>query len=212
MPSKLVSPQLERLTKLLNRRDFLVCKRSAIKTSVQEQKGFIDKNLFDELNESNKEIIILFNKQIRELERSIQEIIASDEQLKQNDQLTRSVVGIGPITSAYIIAVTQNFTCFDDARKFACYCGVAPFPNSSGIRTGKTRVSHIANKKMKGLLSNCIMAALKHDTQLAAYYKRKIDAGKRPGIVLNAIKNKLIHRVFAVIKRKTPFVKIMAYA
>lgn len=210
--SKLPEPIIEKLLKLLHRRDFLVSKRQAIKTSVKEQKGFIDDDLFNELDASNQEIILVFNKQIKKLEQSIKELVDSNEEIKCNDQLARSVIGIGPITSAYMIATTNNFKSFSDARKYACYCGVAPFPNSSGIRTGKSRVSHIANKRMKSIFSNCIMAALKHDSQLAAYHKRKIQAGKRPGIVLNALKNKLIQRVFAVIKRKTPFVQIMTYA
>jgi len=40
------------------------------------------------------------------------------------------------------------------------------------------------------------------------YYERKIAEGKPEGIVFNNIKNKLIHRVFAVIKRQTPFVPL----
>jgi len=37
-----------------------------------------------------------------------------------------------------------------DSRKLACFCGVAPFPHQSGTSIrGKTRVSHMANKKLK---------------------------------------------------------------
>lgn len=68
-----------------------------------------------------------------------------------------------------------------------------------------------ANKKMKSLFSNCTMSAIVHDPEISLYYKRKRAEGKRSRIVLNAIKNKLIHRVFAVINRKSPYVKIMNY-
>ena len=44
------------------------------------------------------------------------------------------------------------------------------------------------------------------------YYNRKKEEGKESGVVLNAIKNKLIQRVFAVVKRGTPYVKLMTYA
>jgi len=36
--------------------------------------------------------------------------------------------------------------------------------------------------------------------------------GKPTGVNLNAIKNKLIHRVFAVVKRQATYVNIMKYA
>ena len=211
-PTKLPSKVLLRLKKLLNRRDFLVTKRSAIKVSIKEQKGFIDKQLFEELKKSNDKIIKTFNEEISKLNLSIKELIKKDKQISENDKLARSVIGIGPIISAYMIVITQNFTCLEDSRKFCCYSGIAPFPNSSGKKTGRSKVSNIANKKMKSLLSNSMATAILHDPDLTKYYKRKIKEGKKPGVVVNAIKNKIIHRVFAVIKRKTSYVKLMAYA
>jgi transposase len=211
-PTKLPSKAIARLKKLLNRRAFLVSKRTALKLSVKEQKGYIDNQIFDEMKNSNDKIIKVFNEEIKKLDISIKDLISKDEQLSFNDKLARSVIGVGPIVSANMIAITQNFTCFEDSRKFCCYSGIAPFPNSSGKRKGKSKVSHIANKKMKSLLSNSIASAILHDPELAKYYKRKIDQGKPSGTVLNALKNKIVHRVFAVIKRKTPYVKLMNYA
>jgi len=57
---------------------------------------------------------------------------------------------------------------------------------------------------MKALLSNCVASAIQYDKELKTYYHRKLVEGKDSGVVLNAIKNKLFHRVFAVIKRQTP--------
>ena len=145
------------------------------------------------------------------LENRLQEVINSDPDVAQNDKLARSVIGIGPITSAYIISRTNNYTTFDNPRKFACYCGVAPFANSSGTKHGRTKVHHIANKKLKSLFSNGVAVAIVHDPEISKYFKRKKDEGKKSGVVLNAIKNKMIHRVFSVIKRQTPYVKLMNY-
>ena len=190
-PTKLPSKVLLRLKKLLNRRDFLVTKRSAIKVSIKERKGFIDKQLFEELKKSNDKIIKTFNEEISKLNLSIKELIKKDKQISENDKLARSVIGIVPIISAYMIVITQNFTCFEDSRKFCCYSGIAPFPNSSGKKTGRSKVSNIANKKMKSLLSNSMATAILHDPDLTKYYKRKIKEGKKPGVVVNAIKNKI---------------------
>lgn len=210
--SKLPSALIVRLRKLLSRRDFLVRQRQSLKVSLNEQKNYIEEELYKELNEGNKSIIDVYNKEIKELERSIEALIASEQKTSRNHKLAQSVIGIGSITSAYIIAVTENYTVFIDSKKFACYCGIAPFPNRSGTRKGNTRISHIANKKMKSLFSNCCMSAINHDPEISKYYKRKREEGKKPGVVLNAVKNKLIHRVFSVVKRQTPYVKIMSYA
>ena len=160
----------------------------------------------------NNRIIEEIKSQIGKIESHIEQLIASDEALKQNYDLVKSVKGIGPVISAYMISITENFTCFENARKFACYAGVAPFPNQSGKKNGKTQVSHMANKKIKSLLSNGVNAAVMHDREIAIYYNRKIKEGKEKGVVLNAIKNKLIQRVFAVIKRQSPYVCLGNYA
>ena len=69
----------------------------------------------------------------------------------------------------------------------------------------------MANKKIKSLLSNAVAAAIKYDEQIHAYYHRKIQENKGKGIIMNNLKNKLIHRVYAVVKRQTPYVKMPAY-
>ncbi|MEQ9440970.1 MAG: IS110 family transposase [Cyclobacteriaceae bacterium] len=72
-----------------------------------------------------------------------------------------SIPGIGFVTAVALILATNNFTAFVDSRKFASYCGVAPFEHTSGssIR-GKTKTSHLANKQIKALLSNGAATAI----------------------------------------------------
>ena len=94
------------------------------------------------------------------------------------------------ITSLFI-TVTNAFIFFKDWRKLACYCGVAPFRHQSGSSIkGKTKVSHIANKKMKSLLNMAALSAKKCDTEIKAYYERKVAEGKNKMSVINAAKCK----------------------
>ena len=64
---------------------------------------------------------------------------------------------------------------------------------------------------IKALLSNGANAAVQYDKEIGTYYHRKRAEGKSYGNAINAVKNKLIHRVFAVIDRQTPFVPLMNY-
>lgn len=210
-PSSLPNPKITQLKKLLSRRTLLIKQKTALSNSLKEQKSIIDSTLYKSLKSQNEELIQLYNDQIRQIEHAIKEMMKSDEELIKNDNLAQSVVGIGPVTSAFIIAFTENFTCFTDGRPFASFCGVAPFPNESGTQSGPSKVSHIANKKIKALLTNGALAAIQHDPQIRAYFQKKTVEGKHEGVVYNAIKNKLIHRVFAVIRRGTPYVKLLAY-
>lgn len=211
-PSKLPKAILVKLKQLLSRRDFLIRKKQSCEISIKEKKQLLDPDLLSLMESHNQELIKVFQRQIFEIEERIKKLIDQDPSVKTNYELTQSVIGIGPIIAAYFVVYTENFTLFDNSRKFASYSGVAPFPNRSGIKIGRTRVSHMANKKMKSLLSNGAISAIQYDKELKIYYKRKIHEGKRKGTALNAVKNKLIHRVFAVVKRGTPYAKIMNYA
>jgi len=110
------------------------------------------------------------------------------------------------VTAVNLIVHTNEFKKLNDPRKLACYCGIAPFEHSSGssIR-GKTRVSHMANKKLKTNLHMASLSGVRNDTDLKKYYERKTAEGKSKLSVLNAVKNKLIARVIAVVKRGTPY-------
>jgi transposase len=111
------------------------------------------------------------------------------------------VVGIGLVNAALILVATANFTLFDNPRKFGCYCGVVPFEHSSGSSVrGKTRVSKMANKHLKTKLTLAAQNAARFDPELKEYYQRKRSEGKNNWLVLNNVKNKLIHRIFAVVR------------
>jgi len=158
-------------------------------------------------------MILVLDKEIKDLEEKIKKLIDNDDNLKKLYSLINSVKGIGFVVAAHLIATTNAFINFVDARKYACYAGVAPFSNQSGTSlNARDKVSHIANKKIKKLLFNAAMSAVQHDLELKKYWIRKLAEGKPKMSVLNAVKNKLIQRVFAVVKRGTPYVELKKYA
>ena len=69
--------------------------------------------------------------------------------------------------------------------------GVTPFRHQfeTSIK-GKTKVSHIAKKKMKSLLNMSALSAKKSDTEIKAYYETKVAQGKNKMSVMNAVKCK----------------------
>ena len=105
-----------------------------------------------------------------------------------------------------MIAKTEGFTAINDPRKMACYCGVVPFDHQSGTSIRhRPRVSVFADKTMKSLLHLAAMSAIRLNNDLGKYYKRKVEQGKNKMSVINAVRNKIIHRIFAVIKNQTMY-------
>ena len=211
-PTPLAPPAITELKKLLSRRNLHIRQCAALKTSLKEHKSEFPAELFKQLDQQNNLLILKHQECISFIENRIEELIHSNEEMKRNSNLSKSVIGVGPVITWYMIATTGNFKNFETSRQYSTYGGIAPFSRGSGIKKGRNRVSQIANKQIKALLSNGALAAIQWDPEIKRYYKRKIAEGKMEGVVFNNVKNKLVARVFAVIQRGTPFVKLSSYA
>lgn len=198
---------LKRLQMLHSTRERLVRHKASLLCATKEYKhiGLSEK---DVLIQTQLQLIKNFDRQIKKLMTEIETIIEGQEPLKQNFRLLQSIGGVGKVVALVTIIKTHNFTRFADARKFACFCGTAPFEHSSGTSIRKkSRVSHIADKKMKSLLNLSAISAIQNDKELREYYLKRTEAGKSKMSTINIVRNKIIYRMFAVIKRQTPFLE-----
>lgn len=204
-PKREVISGLERLSALRSR---LVNVRKQLVNALKEETGFTKEHIFKQLTAGCKNTLQALNKDIKKVEAELEKLLHSDEQLKRLYEVITSVTGIGPVTAVALIVATKEFKAFNDPRKFACYSGVAPFTHSSGssIR-GRTRTSKMANQGVKALLTMGARSAASYDAELKHYYERKISEGKSRHSVLNAIKAKLIHRVFACVNNNKLYEK-----
>lgn len=204
---KPVSDAQQQLQQLMNYRDKLVADKASYEARIKELRGQLGDKLPARIIESTEYVMHVLEIEIKEAKRAIEELIAGDSDLQSNYELVTSVLGIGFVTAVHLLIVTENFTRFNNPRKFACYSGVAPFEHTSGSSIkGKTKVSQLANKKIKSLLTLAAICAVKHDPDLKAKYEQKIKEGKAKMSALNMVRFKLIERVFAVIKRQTVYI------
>lgn len=146
--------------------------------------------------------------QIKAIEKEIESIISLDSELKQQRSFITSVPGVGKVLAWMLISKTEGFTTITDPRKMACYSGVVPFDFQSGTSVRKKpRVSNLADKTIKTTLHMAALSAIRRENDLSNYYLRKTAEGKNKMSVINAVRNKIIHRVFAVIKNQTFYQK-----
>lgn len=185
-------------------RETLIDKRVALENQLHEAKTH-DKELFKALKEGYKTALKSLHTAIRKAETEIKKLAAQDKEISTNEALLKSIPGIGMQTALQFIIRTDNFKTFSSAKHLACYAGVVPFANESGTIIKRPRVSNMANRDLKKLLHMAAMAAIRTKGELKDYYIRKVADGKNKMSVLNAIRNKLVHRIFAVIQRQTPY-------
>lgn len=203
-----LSSALEEIRELLTFRERLVETRKRLSSSAKEMNRVKHNPTCEFIFMESLEHIKSLRKSIHCCEQRIEELLDEDIILSTNYKLITSVVGIGLVNASLILVATSNFTEFSSPRQFGCYCGVVPFEYRSGssIR-GKTRVSKLANKRIKTKLTLAAQSSILHDPELRDYYLRKTTEGKCHWLVLNNVKNKLIHRIFAVVRNQKMYEK-----
>jgi len=191
---------------LLTLRDRLVESQKSLRQPIKELKdvGFIDAAKL--IEKSCSKTLAAIGIEITQIEKDLDKLINNDNNLKKLYKLATSVPGIGKITAWTMLYFTNEFKLYNNAKQLACYCGVAPFEHTSGTSVrGKTRVSSYANKRLKKLLHLVAMSTIHTDNELSTYYNRKVAEGKNKMVVINAVRNKILHRLCAVINRETPY-------
>lgn len=211
-PAKPFKTELQQLKLLFTQRE-KVQKAIALFVQTEENEGYLPKEVFAVVKKLNQQQIGHLQKALDKINKQMLEIVKREDVLHKQHELLTSIPGIGKQTALYLIITTRSFTSFSTWRQLACYAGVAPFEHSSGTSVrGRTKVSDIADKKMKSLLQMCVLSAVKCDREIKQYYEKKKAEGKPTMLVMNNVRAKLLARAFAVIKRGTPFVNTQKFA
>lgn len=203
---------LQKLQVLNGMRARLIKARNILSRNIQETKFFMGKEEYIILKRGTQAALAGIEKDIKLADKQIADLIKSDENLRNLSRLVTSVQGVGMVTCSALLVKTNEFQDFTEAKKFACTAGLAPFEHSSGksIR-GKTRVSHRAHKDLKTLLHMCAVGCISRKGEYRDYYERKVTAGKNKMLVINAIRNKIVHRIFAVVRDQVMYQKNYQY-
>ena len=196
-----------RLKRLLSQREAFVSDRKAYQNRYNEIQYMMDLPDSDIMLKRYKKMIDELPKLIDKTEEEIRELIKANDSIQFNFDLITSIKGIGEVNGWMMIAYTENFTSFHNARQFGAYIGVVPYPYTSGTSIkGKSRTSKMANQQIKATLNMAARAAVNHDQESKLYYERRIAAGKHHMSVMNEIKFRLVRVMFAVVKKQQLYV------
>lgn len=203
-PKKKVLVEINSIMVLRNK---LIKHKVSLTKTTNELKVF-EKETAKVLNSLQATTIKAIDKDLQKIEAKLNELIASDSNCQTLFNQVQSVPGVGRVTALLMICATNEFLNFSNPRQLACYCGVVPFEHTSGksIRN-RPRVHHMANKQLKQPLHMCALTACKNDPEMRTYYKRKVEEGKAKMLVINNIRNKLVHRICACVRDNRSFEK-----
>ena len=201
-------PVLEQLALVASLRRRLVNVRTALKRPIKEQGLFFKQKDHQRLTQLCAPTLDAIKQDIEAIDRQMRTQVEKDERLQHLMALITSVPSVGLLTGLQILICTNEFKSIRNPKKFACYAGVAPFINESGKYKGKAKLSNIANKRMKALLHLSAMCAIRNIPDIKAYFERRTQTDGKPRMsVVNAIRYKLILRIFACVNQDRPYEK-----
>lgn len=146
------------------------------------------------------------DKQIEELERTINDHIDRHPDLKGDAELLRSIPGIGNTTVAKVLAYAGDVRRFANAKALAAFIGVTPRQRLSGSSVkGRTMMSRTGHADLRRALYMPGLVARRHNPALKVFGDRLSAAGLAPKAVIGAVMRKLAHLIYGVIKSGQPF-------
>ena len=202
-PTLLPGKELRQIQALLAQRSRLIEIRTKLSVPSGELGFLTDKKFAGQVKRSSQKAVKMIVGQIKEMEKVINELVSNDQELSETYKYITSVQGVGKVLAWTLLVKTNGFKSINNPKKLACYAGVVPFDYKSGSSIyKKPRVSHMADKLLKKLLHLSAMRAIQLNGELQAYYQRKVAEGKNKLLVLNAVRNKLVARICAIVNNK----------
>lgn len=186
---------------LLRTRTGIVNQRSGIKVMIQELKRV----------EKNKKIvsaITSLEKMVKHMDKCVEAVenqALDKSETTKEEELIQTLPGFAERLSAIVATETGDFSRFPTATQFKAYVGIDPKVIQSGgsLRTG--RITKRGNVHLRTAFYLAAQVARCHDPELKAFYQKKKSEGKPTRVAIIAVARKLCERVFAVVKKGTPY-------
>lgn len=139
--------------------------------------------------------------QIKMLENSVENI------MEQIPQFITSIPGVGKVTGSAILAEIGDINRFESSEKLVAFAGIDPTVYETGqFKAKKTRMSKRGSPHLRYALWQAASMAIQYDPELKAYYQTKRAEGKHHGTALGAVCNKLISRIFIILREQRPYI------
>ncbi|OEU52089.1 MAG: hypothetical protein BA871_16140 [Desulfuromonadales bacterium C00003096] len=116
-----------------------------------------------------------------------------------------TIPGISVKSAAAIIGEVGNIEQFPTAKHLIGYVGCHPRFNSSGTKEERAFTSKAGNKRLRRILWQCTIVAIRHNPLVRAHHEAKLTEGKRKMVAIGHCMAKLVRIVWAIQTYNEPF-------
>jgi transposase len=189
-------PKVEELAELIQNRSAAVEQRTATQLRLG---ACVGKASRAELTRT----IAFLDKQIERYEAALATLVESDPVMSNRVAILQSIPGIGPVIAQTLVA-TMNELGMLDAKQVAALAGLAPFARDSGTFSGRRRIRAGRANARRALYLGALSAS-RYNADLAAFYRRLLNAGKEKKLALIAVARKLLILANTLISQNRPW-------
>lgn len=193
-------PEVKQLRQLVRRLDDL-------QTTCQQEQNRLASGVTDAwVIEDLVNHIAYLQQAIKSAKTALQQLVDAFPELKHQQDLLRSIPGIGALTAARLLAEIGDITTFENAPQLAAFAGLNPKGERSGSSVfKKAHISKEGRAFLRYLLYMPALVAKKRNPIIVAFCQR-LEQNKRPKmVVVAAAMRKLLHLVFGVLKHQRLF-------
>lgn len=201
----LLDADTEQLRTFGTRRRQLVDMR---RTEIQRLQRLVAQGAARPIRADVKAHIAWLTTRVERLEAELHEAITAHPHWRSQEQLYRSVGGVGVVVAHTLLAQLPELG-RGRAKTIAALVGLAPFTRQSGVWRGRARIWG-GRSEVRRVLYLGAMSAIRTNTVLRTYYERLVAAGKPKKVALVASAHKLLTILHAIARDQRPWSPEMA--
>lgn len=151
-------------------------------------------------------MIKLIDKQLEQLESGIKNHLQSEEEIWGKVCNICSIKGVGLLTTAIVLAETNGFELFENAKQLVSYSGYDVVENQSGKHNGKTKISKKGNSRIRRSMFMPAFQAVTH--QVKPFYNLFNRTFEKHGLKMKsyvAVQKKILTTIYAIWKNNMSF-------
>lgn len=195
-----------KMRQLTRERGQVVADRTVVKNQLHAEKAEAEPNKRSVVRLQQR--IKLLDKQEKEIEKEVAELIKTDKEVKEFVAILRTLPGIGLLTAAIILSETNGFELIRNKRQLTSYAGLDVVEKQSGTSVkGKTKISKRGNKYLRKAMHFPALSAIRHDDRFKAVFTRTV---ARHGIKMKAavaVQRKLLEMTYTLFKNQNKYDK-----
>lgn len=191
----LTDDETERLRDLLVRRRQLVEMLKMEKTRAHQAEGAVLTDI--------KQHIAWLEKRIKRVDRDLDDAIKTSPVWRENEQLLRSVPGVGRVVALTLLAELSELGKVN-RKEIAALTGVAPYARDSGTLRGR-RTCWGGRASVRAALYMGALTASRGTSSLARFYTRLVAGGKPRKLALIACMRKMVIALNAIMRTRIPW-------